>query len=699
MDNEVGRISRSLYGELNKVIGSPLAIHIRRTTTEFRDEVDRMYGELTGDPHVHCFSGSKAEGLRFKSSDEDWMLIYKQIKVIPSDSYTALYDCNTTLLLMENEMTKPGFTLLRPRPQEFVTNKHLTEYNSILNRRFLSCKRWRENLGGYHQYGDDQFIHGPCASGTLKAIEYDVAHCLQCDIWPNNAQDCIKRLHQCGWPSHSVVDSIVNDGVLFVPIGAKGSIFENIEWRMSFSLAEKKLIHSMNHTQFLCYGLLKIFLKEIIDENLETRGLLCSYFLKTAVFWEITTTSNQWNPSTLMSCFWNCFRQLIQWVSCAYCPNFFIPQNNMFEGKVEGTNQDKLLQHLKALYYDGHRCLLRCPSLSDMSCVVNEGLNIRQIEWENCVYIAMYIISEYYNLKLSPVSRPYDSIGCVLMYKLMNTSNNSHQHFLLRSSFKEHITGICRTEFNNSSAQGGCNKSNYKILIKRLHVLQRFSIDAVSHTLDQAMLCYNAGKYNQTLRLIQHSKKKIFDPNSMCINRINMDVYKKAGGEDLAIETMMRKHILYNVFIRSQCFPEFCLEVYSEYTDISKTGIDISPLVYAFFLQFLCQRRLGCQGGADEALYELSLLLQHDRKCIDKSYHGISWQILGVCQQMNGDDRAACRSYVKGVQQTDITVNKKAASIRLGTMLVKYIWQSMAIDNMFWHAWHLAIRLEFNVRI
>ncbi|KAK3103486.1 hypothetical protein FSP39_019584 [Pinctada imbricata] len=37
-----------------------------------------------------------------------------------------------------------------------------------------------------------------------------------------------------------------------------------VEWRMSFSLAEKRLVRFMNHTQFLTYGLLKLFLKEVM---------------------------------------------------------------------------------------------------------------------------------------------------------------------------------------------------------------------------------------------------------------------------------------------------------------------------------------------------------------------------------------------------------------------------------------------------
>ena len=137
---------------------------------------------------------------------------------------------------------------------------------------------WRDSFNVVIQL-EGQIIHGPCVSGTIESIDFDFAMCLKCDFWPINARDCIKRLHQCGWPSHDTILGIASGGVLFVPIGAKQSYFEDTEWRMSFSLAEKKLIHAMNHTQFLCYAILKLFLKETIETNVEVIGLLCSYFL------------------------------------------------------------------------------------------------------------------------------------------------------------------------------------------------------------------------------------------------------------------------------------------------------------------------------------------------------------------------------------------------------------------------------------
>jgi hypothetical protein len=158
-------------------------------------------------------------------------------------------------------------------------------------------------------------------------------------------------------------EDILKNGYHCVPIGSKRESDQNaLEWRLSFSQAEQKLVYSMNHTQFLVYGLLKIFLKEIINDGVN-EPLLCSYFLKTTLFWMIQEGSVTWRPSNLLNCFWKCLGYLYQCVYRAELPNFFIPQNNMFTNKVVGAARTALLEQL--YYYNemGVSCLLHSPTL------------------------------------------------------------------------------------------------------------------------------------------------------------------------------------------------------------------------------------------------------------------------------------------------------------------------------------------------
>lgn len=124
-------------------------------------------------------------------------------------------------------------------------------------------------------------LHGPCI--TFVDESHDVALCLRSKSWIAQAQEWVYRNRV--WPSFELVSHIVSYGPLFVPIGTKYSLNEDLEWRISFSVAEKHLIYSFTHTQLLSYALLKILLKEVIELDTVCKGLLCSYFIKTVVFW------------------------------------------------------------------------------------------------------------------------------------------------------------------------------------------------------------------------------------------------------------------------------------------------------------------------------------------------------------------------------------------------------------------------------
>jgi hypothetical protein len=71
--------------------------------------------------------------------------------------------------------------------------------------------------------------------------------------------------HRYGqWPPELLIDNIVNYGCILVPIGPTEIENSELLWRISFSMAEKQLSHSMNYTQILCYALLRLSLKNII---------------------------------------------------------------------------------------------------------------------------------------------------------------------------------------------------------------------------------------------------------------------------------------------------------------------------------------------------------------------------------------------------------------------------------------------------
>ncbi|KAK3101386.1 hypothetical protein FSP39_003168 [Pinctada imbricata] len=302
----------------------------------FQNIAEKFFANLFVD------SGSRAEGFDFQSSDFDIMCVLKDVNVIQRAIQENMSE-SSMILSMETGNTRPGFVRLKALYYPLQCSG-IIGLRKLGQEYYMSSNKLVELLSSVNNRNGVSFRpHGPCISSTIEATDLDLAITLSSETWPMEAVGCVQRLLRRRWPSDDVITNMVSDGCLFVPVGCKMSPDADVEWRMSFSLAEERLVRFMNHTQFLTYGLLKLFLKEVVEENDETRGFLCSYFMKTLVFWEIIESDIPWTPSCLLQNVWNCFRRLLSWISNGYCPNFFIPENNMFCGKIHGRDKQTLL--------------------------------------------------------------------------------------------------------------------------------------------------------------------------------------------------------------------------------------------------------------------------------------------------------------------------------------------------------------------
>ena len=316
---DLALISRGLYRVVGEELGTEKVVDMRRRVMALEQSLRTAEMRNSQGLEDILLSGSGCEGFRFASSDADWMMICRGIRVIFSLPKEHQNNNEQSFLYAERNIAKPGFVLLRLLNHSVdpcVMRACVPHGDGY----YVASQKWRDNAAANLPYLTP---HGPCGTCVAGKKELDFAECIKSDKLPEEAHSFVRRLHRAGWPSTSTLQEIVSGGCHFVAIGAKGSLTELIEWRISFSATEKILIHSMNHVQFLCYGLLKIFLKEAIDVNTEIKGLLCSYFLKTSLFWEIATNILVWNASNFLSCFWICFQRLLFWINNEYCPKLF----------------------------------------------------------------------------------------------------------------------------------------------------------------------------------------------------------------------------------------------------------------------------------------------------------------------------------------------------------------------------------------
>ena len=150
--------------------------------------------------------------------------------------------------------------------------------------------------------------------------------------------------------------------------------------------------------------------------------------MKTIVFWVIQNDSlMEWVPGYLLMCFWTCFKLMISWVYRGECPNFFIPQNNMFREKVVGHTQASLFEQLYGLYNGGIPCLLLIPLfqtfLNRIICKgtgpfrISESIILPLVHLDTCLFFEL----EGSTIKIKPTILEVYVKFCVTIQQIRKT--------------------------------------------------------------------------------------------------------------------------------------------------------------------------------------------------------------------------------------------------------------------------------------
>lgn len=117
----------------------------------------------------------------------------------------------------------------------------------------------------------------------------------------------------------------------------------------------------------LCYALLKILLKEIIDEEDRFNKVLCSYYMKTVLFWILEDVENlEWTRANLLRCLSSCIQRLHYFIMYKYIPNYFIPEHNMIEGRYPIEILHQLEAFLAKLNGNIYETILKTSSLASL---------------------------------------------------------------------------------------------------------------------------------------------------------------------------------------------------------------------------------------------------------------------------------------------------------------------------------------------
>ncbi|XP_062586522.1 uncharacterized protein LOC134248123 [Saccostrea cucullata] len=661
----IQRISESVFVGLCHKVGTSQLVAMRRDVVDIRDMVMNR-GKTCKYQSVTMTSGSYREGFRLKGSDMDFMLWANDQRVIWELSQSQYYNTNrTSLILCDCSDSPPGFTLLYLLSPS-MDRDMLSVSVRVNNRYYVSSSKYRQI---YLSVLSPEFIpHGPCATQTKGAREIDNAFCLVCDFWPPFASSWIDRCHS--WPQPHVVDDIVKNGCHFVAIGHKLGNHEDHEWRISFSKAEYKLVYAMNHCQFLTYGLLKLFLSEIINNGLDDADkLLCSYHMKTVVFWVIQqNTIHQWCPQNLLECFWVCLKLVLKWVYEGVCPNFFIPDNNMFLSKIHGVKQHQLFIRLSELYGKGLAFLLHSPSIRSYiidvlynprnSICTDDHTLFSEVEFDR------YLFNELLNNRLGS-SAEWDIQICIrylhtieqvigspllTQYQVLKLQTIT-AFFLQRTAFILHMDADNKLRYRAD-----------KISCHMLKLSAKFCI--ITDMLYLAMYYYKTFRYMEVLSITEMIIFKSSHPSVLGSN-VNTETYTEAlRGQSWS--TKMRQAVLGDIKLENKVhyIGELIPEQQSALQN-DKSNLDVPAFILLYMLEILCYTHVDTT-RAQRALECLQTLVHYDQGLLrDLKDRDISWQILGICQQLTGNYQAALYSYLQSLRQKPTNKIRTATEMRI----------------------------------
>ncbi|KAH3812011.1 uncharacterized protein LOC127834925 [Dreissena polymorpha] len=339
-------VSKHLFVVLDIAGASEYVRSIRQHCALVTDVITGISNILeSNDVAVYTF-GSTSEGTTTPgmNSDRDTMICIQTFPVfenkddISFDALLQKYDNGeddfSYLLMLTDDLTPVGFCKLEFFP---AGEAHLENPNVVLNLDIdLNGRNVISNSCLVEAMTQDE-RNGPAAT-TFKRpgfTDLDYIPSFHCTKWPSAAEEFLTRKRKYGFPSTNMAGDFGAFGIFFVPSGHSESSEKHLQWRLSFSLQERKIMLNLNPTQFKCYILLKMMKEDFVKPVVQGKSLT-SYQCKTSIFWSIEKTHPSiWTERNIVACFVKCVHLLKIWIRNGFVPNFFMPPVSIWKGNRE----------------------------------------------------------------------------------------------------------------------------------------------------------------------------------------------------------------------------------------------------------------------------------------------------------------------------------------------------------------------------
>ena len=642
--------SRILSQMLDEVIGTPEVIDIRQDYCRLWDCL-----RSTNEQRNVYFTGRKAEGLYLPGSDVDYMFDINDechLKVIQSlDENPDISPYS--VFLMCTEHVHPGFTLLQHVNQNTRMSPFLYSASQSMNGlRYLSSELFMQNK---LREKENEARQGPSVESLapfeLSGIGTDNVSSIHCPFWPYEAEEWIHRLRNFDWPTSFDISSITEFGCHLVPVGFPLSPKKMMEWRISFSIAERALVWSFNHIQMQCYAIMKIILKEIIKVRCSPQNqVLCSYFIKTFLFWKYEKTeSSFWRADNFRECIKVLLSEFSKCIQEGELKHYFIPRFNLLSIKLTRSAQIELLQLFDIIVESDINILKECKTFQSI--------------WSSFLQFQENQNNVIFNLKRRYMFMKDKCVIGIIKFCLQYTMVFSLKMDLESESIIKFSNVFCKTHLKTivivlrnsffhrnimSILINSCGSGN-KGLFQLLQTAKNdtFAFDISTCKLWCAIFLYMKCNYFSTLNIINQVLSNIppyvmYIPN-VKIGDIEMQIVSNEA-EQLYVDMFMDSDTTVvqrarKAWMSSLHFPKDMIN-----TELMPLGIKIelyftdaililSPFTCIYYLQFMCYHEMGQYDRRDRTLQQLTEVATDFERCGNPK---TTYNITGHCLLLAG---------------------------------------------------------------
>ena len=627
------------------------------------------------------YTGSKAEGLDLPGSDDDYMIDINEIYDIEvSESIQDLvWSSRRNKLLIITDNVPPAFAMLKcitlQNPLLLRSAVPMNNESYISSQQFMSSSPWLQS-----EKTETRRIQGPSVEVWDKYADTsesgdDNVPSIRCKSWPTSAAEWKDRPRHYGWPSRRDKEYIEQFGCHLVPVGHPMSARKSLEWRLSFSIAERTLVWSFNHTQLQCYAVMKLILKEYVKAKCaeKYKSVLCSYFIKTFLFWQFETTDQSfWQVTNLTGCIMSLLYEFNICIRTGVLRHYFVSRFNLFEIKLTPDAKTQLSQIFDDIIQTNIAAIGQCHSLSgvfsnligtrdrrhrEMREVDIHKHRILDNDGNTMTYVHKILFNIYYS-ELKTKFSSYDFLFAALDRLSIDRYTTSLALFAIRRCC---LLTLVRKLYSTSYL---CNK--YLHYLMTLLIKNVYGTDIAMSELWLATFLLQQGDYCKSLKNVNDVLSSI-PPYALYYSGIGITTDEdfkqlyigRYCGRNTDILLRAKKAWLFDMCITHSeySFVPRAIQIELDHCD-PDIGVHISPFTYAYYVMFLCYHRLGQYESRDRALRQLVDTVNDRERCGLRRHH--SFNIAGLCMLMAGYVEMARDMFLKSVRftQPDPVIDK-----------------------------------------